>query len=54
MLCNQVCEPDLAVILWLIPNYFAGIRNAPECMGIIADTVKYLERNPVFIKDIFC
>ena len=54
MLRNQVCEANLTVILWFRPNYFAGIRNAPECMGIVADTVEYLERHPVFIADIFC
>ena len=53
MLRNQVCEANLTIILWFIPNYFAGIRNAPVCISIVADTVEYLERNPVFIADIF-
>src|SRR5690606_7267742 len=52
MFVDQLFETNLAVILRRVTNDFAGIGDAPEGVGVIADAVKNLEWHAKLVADV--
>ena len=48
----MIGESYLTVVFWGITYDISGILDAPEAVGVVADTVENLERYVIFISDV--
>ena len=49
---NLIGESYLTVVFWGIIYDISGILDAPETVGVVADTIENLEGNTIVISDI--